>query len=317
MSSDKMHVAGHFMGDPGDIPVLFHTYENNGDIKQTLNGQVTTHVSGPDVAYMQGAPGQNAIVYETVTWGENISSYFYVRSAYGGGASWIWDRVDPEGWALAPMSAVAENDELHTVFYTLEPQGIGGDIVFPPRKGFFQLNLENMENILHLTEDFNPIGISPDNTVLAYTDVNKNIGSETTSRITLYNLDTTVMIPIDLVPGSDRGGGYAVFSPDNQYAAWMEASGWLMSETPNFNSRVRISNQDGSMIADIPVSDFGSVVGDPTARWGIPAGWLDGENLLVEVRGDNWDTPALVKIRYDGTNMVFLAPGQFLGFLYP
>jgi hypothetical protein len=37
----------------------------------------------------------------------------------------------------------------------------------------------------------------------------------------------------------------------------------------------------------------------------------------VEVRGDNWNEPVLVKIRYDRTNMAYLAPGQFLGFLYP
>ena len=152
---------------------------------------------------------------------------------------------------------------------------------------------------------------------MAYTEANNNIESETNARITLYNLGTTVMVPIDLAPNSNRGGGYAVFSPDNYYVAWMEASGWLMSETPDFHTRVRIANQDGVVIADILESAFRSVAADSTASWAIPAGWLDSEHLLVEVRGDNWHEPALVSVRYDGTNMTYLAAGEFLGFLYP
>jgi hypothetical protein len=313
-----LHIAGAFAGNPQDLPVVFHTYENMGDLKQTLNGQVNTIVPGPDVANVLGAPGQNAYVYSTVTWtGETLSSYFFVRSPSSSGTSWIWERADPESWAMVPLSLDAENNEPRSIFYTLEPWGIGGDIVFPPRKGLFQLNLENMDNIQHLTEDFNPIGLAPDNSLVAYTEVNNNIGAGTRARITLYNLDSSMIVPIELAPESDRGGGYAVFSPDDQYAAWMEGAGWLMAETPSFHSRVRIADIGGVVLVDIPDTTFAGVAADPTAHWAIPVGWLDGEHLLVEVRGDDWNQPTLVMVRYDGTNMSTLATGNFSGFLYP
>jgi hypothetical protein len=313
-----LHVAGPFVGTTQDLPIIFQTYAEDGYLKQSLNGQVTPIVQVPNLSYLQGVPGQHAYVYATVVWsGEALTTYFYVRSAYGGGASWIWDRVDPESWVMTPLAVAGENNELQTIFYTLEPWGIGGDIVFPPRKGLFQLNLEYLENVLLLTEDFNPIGLSPDNTHVAYTEANNNLGVEKNARITLYNLISGLMVPVDLAPGSDRGGGYAVFSPDNLYAAWMEGAGWMMAETPNFHSRVRIANLDGAILADIPDTTFAGVAGDLTARWAIPSGWLDGEYLLVEVRGDNWNNPALVKVRYDGSDMTYLTSGSFLGFQYP
>jgi len=71
------------------------------------------------------------------------------------------------------------------------------------------------------------------------------------------------------------------------------------------------------VIAEVPVSDLGSVAADPTARWAVPAGWLDGEHLLVEVQGDTWEQPALVSMQYDGSNLAFLASGRFIDFLYP
>lgn len=139
------------------------------------------------------------------------------------------------------------------------------------------------ENVLHLTEDFNPVGLSPDCSIVAYTEVNGSFNTQSSSRITLYNLSSGLMVPIDLAPQSDRGGGYAVFSPDNHYVAWMEGSGWMMAEIPNFHSRVRIANSDGILLADIPDINFASIAGDPSATWAVPSGWLDGETLLVEV----------------------------------
>jgi len=313
-----LHVAGPFSGTSQDLPIIFQTYASDGNLKQTLNGQVTSIGSGLKSSYLEGAPGQHAYVFAAVNWtGDALTTHFYLRSAFGGGASWIWDRVDPESWAMVPLALVAENNETQIVFYTLEPWGIGGDIVFPPRKGLYQLNLENIENVLHLTEDFNPIGLSPDNTLVAYTDAKNNIAAETNARITLYNLISGLVVPVDLAPGSDRGGGYAVFSPDNQYVAWMEGAGRMMAETPNFHSRVRIANLDGVILADIPDTTFSGVAADPTASWAVPSGWLDGEYLLVEVHGDNWNHPALVKVRYDGSDMTYLTSGTFHGFLYP
>jgi len=314
---EYFHIAGGFTGNPAEVPVIFHTFDNLGDIKQTLNGQVSTLFPGPEATYLQGAPGQFAIVYATVTWGDALSSYLYIRTAYGGGASWFWERTDPNGRALFPLAIAAENNEPYSVFYTLMPWGIGGDIVFPPVSGLFQLNMEHLEEILHLTEDFIPMGLSPDNSIVAYTEENNSV-SDPNTRVTLYTLQGGLGLPIDLAPGSDRGAGYAVFSPDNRYVAWMEGSGWLMAEVPNFQSRVRIAEVNtGSILADFPAATFASVTADPNANWAQPVGWLDGETLLVEIRGEDWSQTSLVKIRFDGGGLAYLANGMFVDFLYP
>jgi len=309
-----LHVAGAFTGNPQGLPVVFHSSDNFGELKQVLNGEITNIVQGPDIYSLCGAPGQDAYVYTSVTWGgDALKTNFFIR----GKASSIWERVDPESWTMALLAVAGENDQLHSIFYTLEPWGIGGDIVFPPREGLYQLNLENMENKNIIPEDLNPIGLSPDNTYVAYTEVNNYVSPETHPKITLNNLVSGLMVPVELAQGSDRGGGYAVFSPDNQYVAWMEGSGRSMAETPNFHSRVRIANLDGVVLTEITDSDFSVLAADSTARWAIPVGWLDGETLLVEVRGDNWNEPNLVKVRFDGSNMELLASGVFFGFLYP
>ena len=71
------------------------------------------------------------------------------------------------------------------------------------------------------------------------------------------------------------------------------------------------------LFADVPDIDFAYITGDSTARWVVPKGWVDGQFLLVEVIGDNWNEPALVVMRFDGTDMVKIVSGQFLSFLYP
>jgi hypothetical protein len=44
---------------------------------------------------------------------------------------------------------------------------------------------------------------------------------------------------------------------------------------------------------------------------------LDGETLLVEVIGEDWNNSSLVKMRFDGSQMSVLARGTFGGFVYP
>ena len=89
------------------------------------------------------------------------------------------------------------------------------------------------------------------------------------------------------------------------------------AQTPDFHSRVRIAKLDGTIIADITDIDLANIAGDPTAIWVVPSAWLDNETLLVEVRGDNWNKPALVALRFDRSGMNTLATGKFLGLLFP
>lgn len=316
--SNYMHIAGPFSGNPQQVPVAFLTSGPQGAVNQYSNGEITTVIPMADVQHLRGVPGQNAYVYATVAWnGEALVSRFYPQTATEGAGTWFWERIDPESWSMVPLAVQGENNELHRLFYTLEPWGIGGDIVYPPRRGLYRLDLDTRENIQILTDDINPIGLSTDNTLVAYTQRNNNIQSGETADIIILNQPNHSTVPIDLAPESNRGGGYAVFSPDNQYAAWMEGSGWSMAETPNFHTRVRIANMSGEIQADVPDIDFAYITGDSTARWVVPKGWVDGQYLLVEVIGDNWNEPSLVVMRFDGSDMTQIGSGQFLSFLYP
>ena len=54
-----------------------------------------------------------------------------------------------------------------------------------------------------------------------------------------------------------------------------------------------------------------------TRRAAVNRGRIDLLLIVVVQVGIGCSLPVLVKIRYDRTNMAYLAPGQFLGFLYP
>jgi len=313
-----VHIAGPYHGNLLDVPVIYHVFGNIGNLKQSVGGNSDFIVTAIDVSEMSGAPGQFALVYSEVTWGgDALSTYLYMRSISGGGASWFWERTDPMSWAIYPLAVEATHGELDGLLFTLKPWGIGGDIVFPPQKGLFYLDMQTLQHSLILTESFNPIGISSDQNMVAYVNTDNGFVEGANNRLTIYDLQATTTLPINLDPSSERGAGYAVFSPDNHFIAWMEGSGWQMAEVPNFTSRVRIADTDGNLYADIPASTFASAAGDPSVRHAIPVGWIDGEHLLVEALGSEWNNPALIRVRYDGSNPTRIAQGNFIGFLYP
>jgi hypothetical protein len=281
-------------------------------------GEITNLVQDQNLSYMVGAPGSTAFVYTIAQWnGEALVSYLKARTVAGGGASYDMERTDPQSYAVQPLAVQASDSEPHGVWFSLMPYGIGGDIVFAPRRSLYYLDIQagGTEN-LYLSEDYNPQGMSPDLTWVAYIPLQANF-EEGTTPLTLYNLYSTQRVEIPLRPGSNRGAGNAVFSPDNQYVAWMEGSGWMMAETPNFHSRVLIADINGNILADLPDSAVAAVTGTPQATWVQPVGWLDAETVIVEVRGDNWNKPTLVSVRFDGSNMNVLTNGVFSGFIYP
>jgi hypothetical protein len=313
-----VHVAGDSPGGVVDDPALFLSYADNFAVRMNAGGEITNLVQDQNLSYMVGAPGSTAFVYTIAQWnGEALVSYLKARTVAGGGASYDMERTDPQSYAVQPLAVQASDSEPHGVWFSLMPYGIGGDIVFAPRRSLYYLDIQagGTEN-LYLSEDYNPQGMSPDLTWVAYIPLQANF-EEGTTPLTLYNLYSTQRVEIPLRPGSNRGAGNAVFSPDNQYVAWMEGSGWMMAETPNFHSRVLIADINGNILADLPDSAVAAVTGTPQATWVQPVGWLDAETVIIEVRGDNWNKPTLVSVRFDGSNMNVLTNGVFSGFIYP
>ena len=82
-------------------------------------------------------------------------------------------------------------------------------------------------------------------------------------------------------------------------------------------AKVVIADINGTILAELPDNVLAGFSGDPNSTWVRPVGWLDAETLIVDVRGDDWADTSLVKVRFDGSNIAYLASGQFEGFTYP
>jgi len=96
----------------------------------------------------------------------------------------------------------------------------------------------------------------------------------------------------------------------------MEGSGYQMSLTPNFTSRVKAATIDGNVVLNIPAANFDSIIG-MTTSWTEPVGFIDNSNVLIQVRGLDWSDSFIVKVDLATQAVTLFCPGIFLGFYYP
>ena len=319
-SPSSVHVLGSVAGNADNVPVVFINIENQGRIMHNLNDQLTVFFPGPNVANLKGSLGKNTFTF-TKDWrsgdGSAISQLFVYDPATGN-TTLVHEWLDANSTAIFPLAINSADDaNPNEIWFTHRLWGIGGDIVFPLQEGLFHFDLTGQQETMVLTTDFNPVGLSPDQAWVAYVPKDQGYVEGIEPILTLYDLISGLMVDIPLDSGSDRGAGYAVFSPDNVYAAWMEGSGQQMALEPNFTSLVRISDKDGNIHANLPVITLASVTDVVNPTWAKPVGWLDGEKLIVEIRGDDWNNPALIQVRFDGSELAYLASGIFAEFVYP
>jgi len=135
--------------------------------------------------------------------------------------------------------------------------------------------------------------------------------------MTIINLTSSQQTSFALDPASDRGAGFAVFSPNNQFAAWLEASGSMVAEPPNFHPRVRIGDvQNGSVVRDLLDATAAQTINSDQIAFMRPAGWLTNETLLVEVRGQDWEDVLLLSYDVMSGGLSIFSTGSFVGFGY-
>ena len=317
-SPSNLHLGGNMWEGAVNGPLIFTTFEDQGMIKQNFNGQTSDLIPGPDIFNLSGAIGHNIFVFNQIWYAnETLASQLYIYNPAMGGTRFVHEWLDSDFTALFPMGIDVDEGETQGIWYTYQPWGIGGDIVFPPLEGLLYLDLNTGNESLILAFGFNPVGLSTDKSLVAYVPTSTSYLEEPNPTLKLYHINTGMITEILLLPGSDRGAGYAVFSPDNRFVAWMEASGWQMAEVPNFTSRVRIANINGQPLVDLPVQTFADIAGVVNPTWAKPVGWLDAESLLVQVLGDDWNYPALVNVQFDSSGMTYLGLGYFGGFVYP
>lgn len=136
--------------------------------------------------------------------------------------------------------------------------------------------------------------------------------------ICMKNLATRAEACFPALPADEpRGTGDAILSPNAEYVAWMEADGSLMAEVPNFKTTVRIGQRDGTIVAELPMNMFEGTVGIGPLSRAEPVGWLDNQTVIVQVRGQEWEQVALLRYEVLSQGISYLAPGMFMGLVYP
>jgi hypothetical protein len=188
---------------------------------------------------------------------------------------------------LMPVGLKAASNDPKGVYYTYSAWGVGGvDQVFPITRGLFYYNLSAQRTQILLDESRSFQGLSPDMHFIGSVDFQPD-GDRS---MLATDLSSGHNIHFDLKTGSDRGAGYASFSPENQYIAWMEGSGSFSSSPDDFIAIVRIGDLgSGKVLAETDNSAAAKILGIEKVSLLKPVGWLNEHSLLLEAVSSDWD----------------------------
>ena len=315
VTGGMVHIAGAVPEGSLAVPVVYFDGEQRA-LQLVADGTVSTVVRAPDTIALVGAPGQPVLAYTALQYQEQgLRSHLYAGTLQSlAAAAPVLSVTSLESYALQPLAVRTEGGQPTGVWYTYTPYGIGGDIVFPPHSGLHYLALTTGASTEVLAREMSPSSVSPDQAWIAFVP-----GSA--GPLTIRNLATGKESVFPLLPDSDRGAGRAVFSPGNQYVAWMEARGSMWADPSTFQTTVRIASTSGERIVDLPAAEIPDSVlpgivgtGD---MWLVPAGWLDEGTLLLQVSLGSPERSVVLQANHDGTGLEYLAPGILAGFLYP
>ena len=317
LGSGEVVVAGGMPPGPIMVPIVYVAVDPQSALMMNVNDQITTLVTAQNIFRLAGAPGSSFLAYSQV----NQKSDGMENKLFAGSPQTIAqspaviNSFDTQGFlGIVPVAVDVENDTLKGVWFTKIPFGIGGDIVFDPYSGLYYYNQATgaVNEYLNAKQTFQ--GLSPDHTLAAYTDQ----GSQASQEIKVLNLKTGILTSVALDPGSDRGGGFVQFSADDRFMSWMEGSGFQMAETPNFHSRLRIAQMGATAGVVLDLTDVAAAktLGYTTLARIKPVGWLDNKSVLLEVRQENWDQVALVKLDVASGSLSAFCNGSFVAFAY-
>ena len=315
----RIHIAGSMPAAGQVTPLLYFSFADAGEslLYRDGAGQIFALVNASGLLGLTGVPGQPIVAFSRLDYLENMN----LRSnIYAGSVQTLPSAApvsvidDPESWAIKPVKVEAENGVPSKVWYTRIAYGIGGDIVFEPRKGLFLLDLASGQTSTVLDNTVAPWSISTDKNWLVYSAPEFQIGP-----MCIKNVQTGAELCYPALPASEpRGAGDAFISPDAQYVAWMEGDGWQMAEVPSFKATIRVGQNNGAIIADLPMDTFEGAAGIGRIGRANPVAWLDNQMLIIQVRSEEqWDKMSLLRYNVISRETSYLGSGEFMGLLYP
>lgn len=315
---EHIHLAGNANGDAATIPMVYYGWDPEQALMVSAQNSVRTLRKTSSFLALTGAHGQNAVAFSEVTIENNAPhSYLYTGNLDNlEKAAPFYDLIDePTQMALSPIGIKAINGTPQGVWYTKTGWGIGGaDLIFPITRGLYYYDLISGENKEYIAPERSYQGISPDHSMAG----SIAFDFEGDRSMTIIELASKRGINFPLKSSSDRGAGFAVFSPNNQYAAWLEASGSFMDVPSSFHSVIRVGDlASGDVVVEVEDSIVSQNLGGVPVSYIKPAGWLDNQTLLIEARGVDWGDVSLVLLNLENRSLSFFCDGSFAGFAYP
>jgi hypothetical protein len=313
-SSQKAHLAG----SGSSAALVYHSWDPEQALQVNKQGSISTLRSTDAFFGMAGAKGQSALAFsEVVIDGFAPHSYLYAGNLDSIGSTGPFYDLNDETMqmALLPVAVEATAGQPQTVWYTHSAWGIGGvDLIFPINRGLYAFDLANNQAGQALDAERNYQGISPDMRFAGSTTFDTQADQSMTITEILGGRDIVFPLRSD----SDRGAGYAVFSPDSQLVAWLEAAGSFAAEPSSYRSVVRIGEvNSGTVVYDIEDNSVAQALNAARITFMNPVGWLDNQTLLIETRTVDWGQVVLVRANLAEGTLAYFCDGAFVGFAYP
>ena len=312
-----VHIAGSILPGPIQVPLVYFAYQPEAALMVNSNDQIGLLLKSRYFNSLAGAEGLPVISFTLLTPQENgLESKLFVSALKNiPQAEPVFTQTDSQNsLSIVPIAVDAQEDTINGVWFTRRPWGIGGDIVFDPFGGLFYYDYVNktVKEILDVTQDFQ--GLALDRSLAASVSTD-NPGQ---GIIKVFHIGTGELIRLPLDASSDRGGGYVEFSPDNRFLACMEASGFQMSETPDFHCRIRVEQLGSApgLVQDVTDTSLAKALGYAQVSRLQPVGWLDDQTALIEVRQESWEKASLVKLDVVTGKLSEFSQGSFVGFGY-
>ena len=307
----RIHAAGSMQDGQFTAPLVYYSSENGGVIRQNVDGNISDLANVPFLLAMVGVPGQPLVAYSTAELsGSGVHTALFVSSLQDmGNVEPVLVDDNTQSLAYKPLAVDMAGGQPAGVWFTKEPYGIGGgDIIYWLHYGLYYYDMATGQMVEHLDESWTPSGVSSDRMLAAYTAADFDLDHPMTVGVLEAEDEETIFY---LNQNNERGAGFAVFSPDNRRAAWMECAGSMMDAS--LHCVVKVGTLDGTILYDSAIS---SAIGGGPVYWVQPMGWLDNDTVLVQIRRYDSDRPELVRINVDNGSIAEVCEGNFIGFVY-
>lgn len=313
----NLHLTGSWMqGQPLPL-IVYNAFQPEQTIRSSSGALLRQLPQMDGMVGIAGAAGQPAFAFSSISYdgGFSISRLYTGTPDSIADAPAFYESQDSQmGMVLMPVAVEAAGGQPQGVWYIQTAWGIGGvDLIYPINRGLYYYDLTTGENRMALNLDRNYQGISPDRKLAASVPFDGG-GNKAMS---VHNLERGTDTEFALDPSTDRGAGYAVFSPNSNYVSWLEASGSLTGD-PEFQPRVRVGDaSNGRILAEMDKTIAAQAAGWGFVSWMKPVGFLNNQTVLVEARGENWGTVAVLAFDLSANSVSLFHQGSFSGFAYP